>query len=425
MQKAEKIALVRGEVLVVGVDVAKRKHFARIFDPMGLDVVKPFSFHNSRDGFLRLVSKISQAQDQQGAGRVVIGMEPTGHYFKPLAWFLREKGYTVVTVNPYHVKKAKEMEDNSQTKNDRKDAGIIAHLVKEGRFLSCILPAGVYAELRVLSSARYQQKKKLKSALCQLESILDEYFPELPRVFKNLWGKAVSFILRNRPFPSDILEAGLEELTEELKKASSGRVGKKRAQALMAIAQQSIGVKEGRKAARIKLTSCLDEVEFYHAKLKETEEAMGEYLNQTGLSGYLLSIPGIGVVTAAGFLAEIGDPARYQHFRQLQKLSGYNLVEQSSGTKRGARNISKRGRPGLRSILYQASLVLVARNREFKALYHYFLTRPANPLKKKQALVAIALKLLRVMFTLVKKKVEYDPAQALGAYRQRQLLQAA
>lgn len=150
---------------------------------------------------------------------------------------------------------------------------------------------------------------------------------------------------------------------------------------------------------------------------------MGKYLNQTGLGKYLLSIPGIGVVSAAGFLAEIGDPARYQHWRQIQKLSGYNLVEQSSGDKEGQRSISKRGRPGLRSILYQASLVLVAKNKEFKALYKYFLTRPANPLKK--ALVAIALKLLRVMFTMVKKKVEYDPAKVLGIYRSRQLGQAA
>lgn len=99
----------------------------------------------------------------------------------------------------------------------------------------------------MLHTTRQQQKRKLTSALCQLEAILDEYFPELPRVFKNLLGKAASFILRNRPFPSDILEAGLQQLTEELKKASLGRVGKKRAEALVAAAQESIGVKEGLK----------------------------------------------------------------------------------------------------------------------------------------------------------------------------------
>lgn len=110
-------------------------------------------------------------------------MEPTGHCWKPLAWFLQEHGYTVAIVKPYHVKKSKELEDNSQTKNDRKDAGLIVHLVKEGRFLNCILPTGVYAELRTLDATRQQQATKVNSALCQMRAILNEYFPELQQVF--------------------------------------------------------------------------------------------------------------------------------------------------------------------------------------------------------------------------------------------------
>lgn len=136
MQKAQKLSLVYGNVLLVGVDVAKKKHFARIHSQIGLDSVKPFQFHNNREGFHRLLSKICEAQSKEKADRVVVGMEPTGHYWKPLARFLQEHGYTVVIVNPYHVKKSKELEDNTQTKSDRKDAGIIVQLVKEGRFLN-------------------------------------------------------------------------------------------------------------------------------------------------------------------------------------------------------------------------------------------------------------------------------------------------
>ncbi len=138
MQKAQKVGLVYGNILVVGVDVAKKNHFARIHNQMGLDAVKPFRFHNNKEGFYRLLSRICEAQSKEGTGRVVVGMEPTGHYWKPLAWFLHDHGYTVVIVNPYHVKKSKELEDNTQTKSDRKDAGIIVQLVKEGRFLNCI-----------------------------------------------------------------------------------------------------------------------------------------------------------------------------------------------------------------------------------------------------------------------------------------------
>lgn len=426
MVKAQKMALVRGNVLIVGIDVAKKRHYARFYNQMKLDVVRPFHFHNTREGFYRLVSKIEEARSKAGAASVVIGVEPTGHYWKPLAWFLQEQSYQVVIVNPYHVKGSKEMVDNSQTKNDRKDAGIIAKLVSEGKFLSCLLPKGVYAELRVLYVTRQQQVRQLHSALCRLEAILDEYFPELPGVFKSLLGLAARWVLRNCPFPEDVLKMGPEKLAEELKKASRHRVGKKRALALLSAAQESIGVREGVEGARIKLRACLDEIEFYRAKIKSIEEAMVKFLNETGLANYLLSIPGIGVVTAAGFLGEIGDPKKYRHWKQIQKLAGYNLTENKSGQRdRGLRTISKRGRPGLRNLLYQAALTMVAKNKEFKALYRHFLTRPVNPLKKKQALVAVALKLLRVMFALITKKEAYDPAKVLGEYRQKQLNQAA
>lgn len=425
MSKAQKLGLVYGNVLIVGVDIAKKTHCARIYSRMGLDVTKPFLFHNSRQGFDRLVSKIVEAQNKEGTQRVVVGMEPTGHYWKPLAWYLQDQGYPVVIVNPYHVKRSKELEDNSQTKSDRKDAGIVAQLVKEGKFLSCILPKGAYAELRTLQKTRQQQRRKLDAALCQLEAILDEYFPEFRQVFKSFLGKAASWVLRNRPFPSDILQTNVDQLTQELKRVSSCRVGTKRATALIEAAGHSIGVKEGLEGARVRLNSCLDEIEFYRKQIQKTEEAMAKFLKETGFGEYLLSIPGIGVVTAAGFLGEIGDPTRYSHWKQIQKLAGYNLVEQSSGQKRGQRSISRRGRPGLRDVLYRASIILVSKNPEFRALYRYFLTRRVNPLKKKQALIAISLKLLRVMFALITKKERYDSSKALGRYRQMQLKYAA
>ncbi len=115
------------------------------------------------------------------------------------------------------------------------------------------------------------------------------------------------------------------------------------------------------------------------------------------------------MVTAAGFLGEIGDPTAFSDWRQVQKLAELNLVEQGSGEKRWQRTISKRGRPGLRALLYQAALAAVAKDPVFGSLYRYFLGRAQNPLQKKQALIAVALKLLRVMLRLVQSRQFYDP----------------
>jgi transposase len=148
--------------------------------------------------------------------------------------------------------------------------------------------------------------------------------------------------------------------------------------------------------------------------LQALEAQLAETLAVTGLAEALLSVPGIGVITAAGFLAEIGDVAHYRHYRQLQKLAGLNLTEQSSGEQRGQRTISKRGRPGLRRVLYQMALGLICNNAEFKALYQRLRTRSHNPLANTPALVAIMSKALRMLFYLAKNRERYDGSKAPG-----------
>lgn len=413
-QHNQKLAQVTGDVVVVGVDVAKHKHWASIADGNGFTLTRPFSFQNTKDGFFRLRAKVEAAKEQTGARRVVVGLEPTGHYWKPLAWFLKETGYTLVLVNPYHVKRSKELEDNSPTKSDRKDAGLIASLIKQGKFMTCLLPESTYADLRNLHVTRESQRRQVNSALNRLQAWLDEYFPEFVTVFKSITGQAAGWVLEHLPFPSDILEVAVEDLAECLKRASTNRVGLKRARALHAAAEQSIGITTGLTGARQRLQACLEELRFYSGQLQALEAQLAETLAVTGLAEVLLSVPGIGVITAAGFLAEIGDVAHYRHYRQLQKLAGLNLTEQSSGEKRGQRTISKRGRPGLRRVLYQMALGLICNNAEFKALYQRLRTRSHNPLANTPALVAIMSKALRMLFYLAKNRERYDGSKALG-----------
>jgi len=111
----------------------------------------------------------------------------------------------------------------------------------------------------------------------------------------------------------------------------------------------------------------------------------------------MMSIPGIGVLSVAGFLAEVGDLSRYDHGQQIIRLAGLNLTENSSGKRKGKTGISKRGRSRLRGILFRAMLPMVAKNEEFKALHDYYTTRNQNPLKKKQSIIALCGKLIRVL----------------------------
>ena len=92
-------------------------------------------------------------------------------------------------------------------------------------------------------------------------------------------------------------------------------------------------------------------------------------------------------------------------------------MEDSSGKHEGKTIISKRGRRRLRYHIYQAALVLIAQNEEFREVYEYYLTREVNPLKKMQALMAVACKFLRVLYAIVTKGTAYAPGRILGDIR--------
>lgn len=421
-----KLEAITYRTIVVGVDIAKNKQWARFVDYRGLEIGKAVSFNNDREGFEYMVAEIHAKIKAFDAEKVIVGMEPTGHYWKPLANYLIKQNITVVLVNPYHTKKAKELDDNSQTKSDKKDALTIAKLVKDGRYYDTYMPHDEYADLRVLTTTRISVNDKKSSVENKITAVLDEYFPEFITVFKHPYkGKASMQILKSCPLPKDIKALGIEGVLNEIKKAVKKTVGRKKTQQLVDIANISIGVDYGETEATFKIQKLVEELELINKQLFEIEERMSNILEKLEIGKYLLSVKGLGVVTTAMLLGEIGDPMRFKDAKQISRLAGYNLIEDSSGKNKSGTVISKRGRKNLRRVLYQISLTMVATNPEMKQLYHYLKTRKENPLKKMQALVVISKKVLSLIYALAKKKEYYDSNRVLGETRQSQLLLAA
>jgi transposase len=418
----QKLEAITPKTLIVGVDIAKETQWARFVDYRGIELGKALKFQNNKTGFETILASIESICKNKRLDDIIVGMEPTGHYWKPLANYLLMHEVKVVMVNPYHTKKAKELDDNSQTKSDKKDALTIAKLVRDGRYYEVYMPQDIFAELRVLANARLSLMKRHNTLKNTITAVMDEYFPEMKLVFKNpLNGKASMQILKTCPFPSLILELGIEGVLTEIKKAVKKTVGRKKAQQLVETAQNSIGVSYGTASSKLKLELMIEELELLTKQLDQVESTMELALAQTGIGEIILGIPGIGVVTAASFLGEIGDPMRFDHPRQISKMAGYNLVEDSSGKSKSGTAISKRGRKNLRSILYWMAMTMVAVNKEMKELYQYLKTRETNPLKKKQALVVISKKIITVIYNLVKKQTEYKAELVLGEYRKNQI----
>ena len=410
-----KLERISEHTLVVGVDIAKNRHVARAGNFRGVELAKPLTFDNRRRGFESLKQWLEQLQQAHGLSTAIVAMEPTGHYWMNLAQYLRGQDILVVLVNPLHVKKSKELDDNSPTKNDTKDAWVIAQLVKDGRYAVPLSPTDVFAELRVGMNERERLEKDLRRAGGRVGNWLDRFFPEFLDVFKQWDGKTALVCLHTMPLPQDVLAKSPEQIVALWREKGVKRgVGLKRAYALQEAARQSIGLTEGLVMGRQELQILLQQVELLTTQLQTLWVRLLGLLQGVPGAAQMLTVPGVGPVTVAGFLAEVGDLAQYSHWRQVQKLAGYNLKDNRSGEHRGQTHITKRGRPRLRALLYRCVVPTLVHNAEFRALHTYYTTRPDNPLKKKQSLVALCVRLVRVLFTLGRHQIPYDAAKVSG-----------
>ena len=331
-----------------------------------------------------------------------------------------------VLVNPHHVKKSKELDDNDPTKNDRKDPKVIAGLVKDGRYSYPYLPDGIYAELRTASNLRFQIQSELTRIQNRISRWLSIYFPEYRKVYRDPAAKSGVMILKTAPLPEDIVTLGVDGINQIWREAKMKGVGLKRAKDLVYAAEHSIGSREGATAAGLEIRMLLEDYESRAKRLEEIMKLIESLIAQIPMAGKLMQIKGVGIKTVSGFLAEVGDISRFDNPKQLQKLAGLAIKENSSGKHKGKTTISKRGRKRLRYLLFEVAMSLVSKNEEFAQLHRYYTTRRINPLKKMQSLMAIACKLIRIFYAMLTKQVEYDPQKMISDIRRPEVyLQAA
>ena len=399
----KQIAYVEANTLIVGIDIGKSVHFVK----MMLDgrQIAAFKLYNEGRAFMSLLEKIRQIQNKHHAEASLIGMEPTGHYWLPLAYFLRAHKQPFVLIQPSHVRWSKEMGDNSPLKTDEKDAGVIADMVRQGKSQSAYLPEGVYAHLRTLTAMRYHKKDQITQAKNVLHRILDVLFPEFVTLFSDITGKTARQLLRKAPTPLQIQTLGIKRLTTLIQQASNRRLSKGKAQDVQNAANTSIGVNQAIDSACLELTQTLDLLDLLTNQLQEIESQLLYHLQNIPQAEYMCSIPGLGPISVASILGETGPINAYDAPEQLIKLAGLNLFEISSGYKKGRRRIAKRGRSRLRRILYTAIFPLISHNPIFKDAYHRYKTR-GKPTQK--AIIALCSKLLRILFALVYKQQTFN-----------------
>ena len=404
--KNDKLSFISDDMLILGCDIGSETHYVRAIDTRGRELSrKVLAFDNNAEGFQKAHDWAVQLAASNDKKQIVLGIEPTGHYWFCLVAWMVSNGISVVQVNPYAVKQTKELEDNSQQKDDRKDPKLIANLVKDGNYGMPYLPEKVYAELRRLSMFREQltedrNRRKIDGAFCMA-------------------------VLKEAPFPEDILKLGGEGIREIWHQAKLRGRGYSRAAEIVKYAETSIGLKDGTAAGREAVRWFAEKIMELDEELAEIENKLNEKCREIPHAENVLEIPGIGGKILSGILAEMGDISRFDDAKELQKLSGLGLVSCSSGKHKGETRISHRGRKRLRYWLFQAARSAVAHGEEYKRIHAHYTTRAGNALQKMQSLIVIACKLLRVIYTMLKTGKPYDPEKLLKDIRYPENVQTA
>lgn len=403
-----KINQVSEETLVVGMDIAKRSHYACFVDDRGRVLRKAFPVSQSKEGFEYLYQCILSAMQEFQKTNVIIGIEPTGHYWLNLAYFLDDHGIPLVMTNPMHVKRSKELDDNLPTKHDAKDALTIARLVKDGRFSYPRILKGMEADLRVGATLRSKLVDEQGAITNQMIRWLDRYFPEFTKVFPS-FGKMALAALEMTPFPSDLVDKEPEELLNLYRKVEGLKSPQMpKAIQLIQLARTSIGITEGQQMARIEIATLLRRYHQLEHEIESLTQQLTELIQTSVEYELLKTVPGLGDATIIDLLSEIGSFSHYQDPRQLLKLAGLTLRENSSGQHKGQKRISKRGRSRLRALLFRVMMPMIRHNEAFRTLHEYYTNRTMNPLRKKQSIVVLCGKLLKVLHAISTKKVGFD-----------------
>ena len=411
--RAKRVRTVEEGTLIATVDIGVTNNTGYCTTLDGRST-KSFRFDNTKEGFEKFWCITVASKNRFGCDEVVVGYESTGPYAEPLVHYLANKQVEIVQVNPMHTKKMKEVNDNSPLKTDDKDPRVIADIIRLGRALTIVVPGGDAAYLRRLNNARERHVGEQTALLNRLQQLVFLIFPEFKTVLKNIKGKTAQYILKRYTLPERIGTLSEEALGEEMRKRSMGKFGIKEAQSLIGLARETVGIKEGLAGIFMDIRHILTQLEAERRFISEIEAEMGAVLGRIPYSIRLLSIKGLGTVSVAGLIGEVGDFSKFSTQSEIMKLAGLDLYEISSGKRKGQRRISKRGRSLLRKILFYAAIQMIRKNG---IMCEYYARLTGRGMERMRALIAVSRKLSRIIHAIVRDNSDYVEQNKVGDRR--------
>jgi transposase len=409
-------------VILVAIDIAKQMHEMLIEQPDGCR--QRWRMVNCQRDYEALRQRLQAFQ-----APILLGFEATGTYHRPLAYFLHQCGFELRLISSVAVARTRDALYNSWDKNDPKDTQVLLHLLKTGvtqRYHDPLVHA--VNDLQEFAQTHYQVSlRKVRVQYRIMTHYLPLYFPEADRYYTNSRAQWFTRLLHRFPCPAAITRYSPDAFAHEAWTIVGRKVNKHAfLHDLYLTASQSVGLPVSEDSEAIQMFRViLTEHQQLCATRAAIEQQADQALHDHPDYQRLRTLPGVGPILALTILAEAGDLRRFSHHRQFLKFCGFDLSTQQSGQFRGTSRLSKHGNARLRDAFWMAAQGAVRmRENTFRQKYARYIKRdPLNPDRKRKALCAVAAKVARVAYGLIKTGTDYRPyCEALppsGALRSR------
>lgn len=389
-------------MLYLGIDIAKNNHVASLIDDNAKPLFKAFSFSNTVDGANSLLDKLSAFVNT--TDDVEIGMEATGHYWLSIYSFLIENGYAVHVINPIQTDGWRKGTEIRKRKTDIIDSVLIAELIRYGYFVETSLSDEDTMSLRNLSRFRNYLVSSIGDLKRKVICVLDQVFPEYQSVFSDTFGKTSKELLAHFQTADDFENITAEQLSKVLENVTLKGFLKNKITHISELAANSFGLKFCRDSFSLQLKLLIEQITFIEAQVSDVEAEINVILDK--INSPITTIPGIGSVTAAVILGEIGDISRFSNASKLAAYAGIDASVSQSGEYQSANNkMSKRGSPYLRKALFNAALIAAFHDPVFSAFYQKKRSEGKHHLT---AIGAVARKLCNTIFAVLKYNTPYE-----------------
>lgn len=403
----------------VGIDVSADFSMVAILAPNGDIFKKAFKINHDVDGFNHLVKEIKKVEKEFNM-KTGIFMESTGVYHLSLFHFLKTNNLESYIINPL-VTNSNKNKDIRKVKNDKKDALTIAKIGKfENIKASNYFDVSIFT-LKSLCRDYYKLVDTRSVFKKKLSADLRVVFPGYSDIFSEIAGLTSLAILKHYQTPQAILDASKEDILKILKETSRKDMTwcNKIYTNLIKTASNAKTIAISSPGLSIKIIINIETIDTLNKQiyllLKELKnlvystEQPEEFKQNIAL---LMTIPGVGFLSALTILTEIGN---FQGFIKPKQLIAYfgidPSVNESGKFKSDKDKISKRGTRFGRRALYAVALASIRTNHNGKPnnkiLLEYYKNNLAGK-KKKVAIVAVMHKLLNYIFAILRDRKGYE-----------------